>query len=465
MMRSGVLGGILGFAFVLGCAMPCAEASGELGVPAGTAQAAADDALFLQYAPAPATPGVVCLLDSGVNPSPDTTPVLAGSYALSPNTNTDDEVAALSPRLSGGHPDGHGTYMAMIAAAPANGWGMVGIAPTSVRVYNLKALAAGQTTFGFAEYAAAISRCQALSSSMPITVVNLSLGSDSQPSGSELATLENYIQSANAHNLSVVAAAGNEDGPVQAPASLPGVLGVGASDASPASLGALCPFSNRGAGVGVLAAGCDSQDAGIEVAFSDDGEPARAEGTSESTVIVSAAEASIRAYSPTIGAAQAQGCITSTLTNGGNLDVKAAFDACGLEQIVSEGTAAYNAANAASALSRVESGPVAATLTTEGRRAVIKPKITKIRFKKHRLTIAVASIPKGLRLRLLVKLRDRAGRLVTGARITTIHVTNTVRVAGWDRVVANFVEEGTQLPGVVARHTARAEHAHKKGER
>ena len=464
MMRRRVLGGILGFVFVLGCAMPCTQASAELGVPAGTVEAAADDALFLQYAPAPATPGIVCLLDSGVNPSPDTTPVLAGSYALSPDTNTEDEVAALSPRLAGGHPDGHGTYMAMIAAAPANGWGMVGIAPTSVRIYNLKALAAGQTTFGFAEYAAAISRCQALSSSMPITVVNLSLGSGSQPTGSELATLENYIQSANAHSLSIVAAAGNEGAAVQAPASLPGVLGVGASDASPTSLGTLCPFSNRGVGLGVLAAGCDSQSGGIEVAFSDDGEPARAEGTSESTVEVSAAEASIRAYSPTIGAAQAQGCITSTLNNG-NLDVKAAFDACGLEQIVAEGVAAYNAANVTAASPSVESGPIAATLTTENRRALRKPKITRIRFKKPRLTITVASIPKGLRLRLLVQQRTRSGHLITRARITTTHATSTVRVAGWDRVVASFAEGGTPLPAVVARRVARSEHSHKTGKR
>jgi hypothetical protein len=166
------------------------RASAEVGVPAGTVQQAAADAQFLQYAPAPAVPGVICLVDSGVDPNPDTTPILAGSYALSSDTNTEDELAALNPPLPGGHPDGHGTYMAMIAAAPANGWGMVGLAPTSVRVYNVKALAAGQTTFGFAEYALAIYHCQALSSSIPVTVVNLSLGSGIQPTGSELEALE-----------------------------------------------------------------------------------------------------------------------------------------------------------------------------------------------------------------------------------------------------------------------------------
>ena len=125
-----------------------------------------------------------------MDPNPDTTPILAGSYALSPDTNTEDELAALNPSLPGGHPDGHGTYMAMIAAAPANGWGMVGLAPTSVRVYNLKALAAGQTTFAFASTPRRSLTCQALSSSMPIRVVNLSLGSGTQPTSSELETLE-----------------------------------------------------------------------------------------------------------------------------------------------------------------------------------------------------------------------------------------------------------------------------------
>src|SRR5664279_4500445 len=200
------------------------QASAEVGVPAGTVEAAAADMLFDEYAPPPPTPGIICLVDSGVDASPDTTPILAGSYALSPSTGTNDELAALNPPLPGGHPDGHGTYMAMLAAAPANGWGMVGLAPSSVRIYNLKALAAGQTTFAFSQYSIAISHCQELSSSMPVTVVNLSLGSSTQPTGGELETLESYVQSANGHGLSVVAAAGNEAGPAQAPADVQGVL-------------------------------------------------------------------------------------------------------------------------------------------------------------------------------------------------------------------------------------------------
>jgi hypothetical protein len=462
-----------GAVLLAGIALP-GQASAEVGVPAGTVEAAAANALFLQDAPAPPQPGIICLVDSGVDASPDTTPILAGSYALSPNTNTEDELAALNPPLPGGHPDGHGTYMAMLAAAPANGWGMVGIAPTSVRVYNLKALAAGQATFAFSQYSIAISHCQALSSSMPITVVNLSLGSGTQPTGSELESLGSYVQAANAHGLSVVAAAGNEDGPVQAPADVSGVLGVGASDANPASVGVMCSFSNRGAGLTLLAPGCGSQTEpggggnGIELAFSDDGAPAWADGTSEAGVIVSASEASMRAYSPALSYSQAQGCITSTLTNGGNLDVAAAFNACGLGVIVSEGTAAYHAANSSPPVTQPSSmGPPAATLTSSKPTNRPTPKITKITFKHRALTITVADIPKSLRLQLIVEERGDLGRLVTIAQTITGHRTTTLRVSGWDRIVARFISGKTKLPAVIVNRTTHDKHTdlHKRGFR
>jgi len=208
----------------------------------------------------------------------------------------------------------------------------------------------------------------------------------------------------------------------------------------------------------VLAPGCDSQSGGIEIAFSDDGAPAWAEGTSEAAVIVSAAEASMRAYSPTLTVAQAQGCITSTLSRG-SLDVAAAFDACGLGQIVSEGMAAYQAANNTSPATPSSGGPPAATLTQTSKPAASKPKITRITFKKHRLTITVAGIPDGLRLQLAVQAMGRAGHLFTLAQITTTHKTTTLRVSAWDRIVARFLEGHTQLPAVAVSRVAHGEHA------
>jgi len=466
-MRNTIAGALIA-GVLFNCTTFCLPASAQVGVPAGTVQQAAANALFLQYAPAPSTPGVICLVDSGVDANPDTTPILAGSHALSPNTNTGDELAALNPPLPGGHPDGHGTYMAMIAAAPPDGWGMVGFAPTSVRVFNLKALAAGQTTFSFAEYGSAIQYCQALTTKMPVSVVNLSLGSGTQPTGGELEALKDDVQSANESGLGVVAAVGNEGGQVQAPADVPGVLGVGASDANPANVGVMCSFSDSGPGLALLAPGCGSQTEaggggnGIEIAYADTGEPAWANGTSESSVIVSDTEASMRAYSPTLTYVQAQGCITSTLTGGVDLNVAAAFDACGLGQIVNEGMAAYRAANSSSTAPQPSSGPPAATLIQQHRPAAPRPKIVRVAFRRHRLTITVAAIPMGLRLRLLVQKEADAGRYITLARATTTQATTTLRVGRWDRIVARFLSGHTELPPVfVTRPRDRA----KRGRR
>jgi hypothetical protein len=237
---------------------------------------------------------------------------------------------------------------------------------------------------------------------------------------------------------------------------------VGASDANPANLGAICPFSNRGSGLAVLAPGCGSQiepgaGNGIEIAFSDDGMPAWAEGTSEAAVLVSAAEASMRAYSPTLGYSQAQRCITSTLTNGGNLDVAAAFNACGLGQVVSEGMAAYRAANPAPT-QPANTGPPAAMLFPAKPAHRPEPRITKLTFKHHVLRITVADIPKGLRLQLAVQQRGELGKLVTLAQRITGRKTTTLHVGRWDRIVARFLSGATGLPAVSVTRATHGKH-------
>jgi hypothetical protein len=175
-------------------------------------------------------------------------------------------------------------------------------------------------------------------------------------------------------------------------------------------------------------------------------------------VIVSAAEASMRAYSPTLSYSQAQGCITSTLANGGNLDVAAAFDACGLGQVVSEGMAAYRAANQAPTQPS-NTGPPAATLFPAKPAHQPEPKITRITFKRYRLSVTVAEIPKGLRLQLVVQERGERGRLVTLAQTTTGDRTSTLRVVRWDRIVARFIGAGgIELPAVSVTCAAHGKH-------
>jgi hypothetical protein len=332
-------------AFVAGVTAP-AVASAEVGGPGTpTVQAVAADATWLAYAPPPAQPGIVCMVDSGVDRNPDTEAAVIGGQAIAPETGTEDEIARLEPPVEpGDHPDGHGTIMAMLMAAPRNGWGMVGLAPTSVRVYNMKALPAGQVTFPFSYYAAAIEDCRQLrASDYPgMSVINLSLGGASQPVLVETELLADYVSAAHEGGLSVVAAAGDEQGPVLYPAAYGPVLAVGAGDAG-AAPGTVCSFAARGEALDLIAPGCDGLSGGLEEVFQDDGEPAVGAGSSQASAFVSATLASMRAYNPALSWSAAEACLIST-AEWGAINVAVAFDACGLGGIVAEGRAAERAA-------------------------------------------------------------------------------------------------------------------------
>lgn len=315
-------------------------ATAEVGVSTPTAQAIFAKAAWLAYAPPPPVPGVVCLVDSGVDANPDTEAELAGSHELYPETGPGDELARLSP-LVDGHPDGHGTLMAMLIAAPLNGWGALGIAPGADRVYDMKALAAGSVNFHDQILAAAINSCARLQESEypAMRVINLSLGGEAVPEPSVASEVENAITNAKRQGIIVTAAAGNTGGPISAPAAYPGVVSVGAADAGGAP-GTLCGFSARGADV--LAPGCDTQVGGIEGAWQDTGEPNVSQGTSQADAIDSAVSDAMIAYEPTLTASQTENCITSTVDSG-EIDAAAAFDACGLSSVVEAGTAAQPA--------------------------------------------------------------------------------------------------------------------------
>src|SRR5437588_686670 len=73
-----------------------------------------------------------------------------------------------------------------------------------------------------------------------------------QPQGTDIASLQNRIDSARNYGLDVVAAAGNEDAPIDSPASSSHVVAVGAGAPSHS----FCSFSNRGPGLSLIAPGC-----------------------------------------------------------------------------------------------------------------------------------------------------------------------------------------------------------------
>jgi hypothetical protein len=307
-----------GLALILACAAIPAISQAET-VP--TAEAVADDGTFLPSIPRPAQPAGLCLVDTGVNLNPDTESVVVDRTAIDGGSGND-----VSPTT-------HGTLLAMLAGAPANGWGMVGTAPHSIQIVSVRILEPGQTTFPFSYYAAGITMCLQLRQQFNIRVINLSLGNSDAPSNRDYETIANAVQSANNYGVAVVAAAGNDDGgPVEYPAAYPAVLSVAASDTQG---GAFCSFSNRGEGLRLMAPGCD-----LDAADPGNGEADYnyRQGSSESSDITASALDALMSYRPDLSPQAAQEYVTGA--HAGVLDIGQTFRNAGLGQLVVEGEAA-----------------------------------------------------------------------------------------------------------------------------
>src|SRR3954463_7661841 len=116
-----------------------------------TSQALAAHAERLPSAPPPANgAAAVCLVDTGVDLTPDTASNVIARIALDGGDPSD-----LSPSK-------HGTQMAMVMGGPINDWGMVGFWP-GVRIVSVRASSPGEDQFGFAAYANGIRKCQGFS--------------------------------------------------------------------------------------------------------------------------------------------------------------------------------------------------------------------------------------------------------------------------------------------------------------
>ncbi|MEW6582122.1 MAG: S8/S53 family peptidase [Actinomycetota bacterium] len=271
--------------------------------PVAPPQTRALNGAFLEYLPPPPRPGVVCVVDRGVPLTPDTEPLI------------DARVAADAGGSLGDAADEHGSFVVGVLGAPRNGWGGVGLWPRA-RVVSVAVSAAATGE----DLARAVVRCLL---SQPL-VVSLSLSDDT---GS--AALASAVELARDQGVSVVVAAGNTGGDLVAPANLPGVLAVSASDPG---TGRLCPFSARSP-VALSAPGC-----GVLVAGADGAVAARS-GTSLAAPQASALLAALRAYAPQLDAASAEAILRQTartVTAGEPpvLDAAAAFRAAGLSALV-----------------------------------------------------------------------------------------------------------------------------------
>lgn len=405
-------------AFVLALLLACAPRAGAASPPI-TTQAAAADAAFLAYAPPPAGGArALCLVDTGVNPTPDTAPGLVSATAIDNGISTDVD------------PLGHGTIDAAIAGGAGHGvlgaWPQLKIA--SVRATDVPD--PGQhPTFQFDDYSNGINKCA--KTEIPraqIAAIALPLSSVIPPTSDQAQTFADAVARAHVKGISIVAAAGNEPGPIQLPGSQPGVLAVGAGDPSNAT----CPFSAT-AGLTFFAPGC-----GIDEIDSRGETFCCGNGTSQASVFAAAVLVALRSYKPDLTEVQAVQQMLSTTRNG-HLDVAVTFRAAGLGEIVDAGSAA---------VPRPAPLPPSPTPPTAVIRRVPRPSVKRVTWRRGVLEIALKSVPKGTRLHAVVAFARRKP-----LSLGTAHLRLRARTPLPRRVELTSVRGGMSSATVLAKVT------------
>jgi subtilisin family serine protease len=261
------------FAFLCWAA-PAAASDWPDATPTAWHQLARAESLL--SAPEPPNPVAVCIVDSGVNLTPDLAPVVIERLAYDGGDPGDTYPQE-------GIDDGHGTYVATFLAGQVNGWGGAGLWPRA-KIVSVRVFPPGGKRANVYDYVEALRTCRQHPS---VGVINLSLGGliGTDQEMRELGTKISQLRLE--ENINVVAAAGNRGGEVEIPAAYGPAFAVGAAEPGG---GRLCGISARGPALDILAPGC-----GLEGADSS-GKAATFSGTSFAAPMVSAAIAAIRAY-------------------------------------------------------------------------------------------------------------------------------------------------------------------------
>ncbi|MHA6763173.1 type VII secretion-associated serine protease mycosin [Streptacidiphilus sp. PAMC 29251] len=186
----------------------------------------------------------VAVIDTGVD---DTNPQLRGAVEVGKDFLPGQPGGSLTD------PVGHGTMVAgIIAARPASGTGFVGLARDATILALRQNDAQGSGTADTMAYAVN----EAVRRGADVINISQDVSKDGKPVAVAAdSKLARAVAAAIKAKVVVVAAAGNENLSVPTyPASLPGVLGVGASDRDDERADA---FSETGSSVGVAAPGVD----------------------------------------------------------------------------------------------------------------------------------------------------------------------------------------------------------------
>jgi Subtilase family len=317
---------------------------------------------------------VTCVIDTGVNGNPDNDASVIGRQSVYPGDGSD------------GDPDAHhGTYLAMNIAAPANGWGMIGIAPQT-RILSIRAIDNGAHNFLSSAYEQGLDRCWQARATGGVNVETavLALGHPDTDTTANGQAVQNEIDFVRAHGISVVAAAGNDGGGVQWPARYGPAFAVGASDAN----GGFCDSASRGSALDLSALGC-----GDDSALWDTGASATIDGSSTSAGLVAGVLTALRAYKPELTPDQAEQLLVSNADSTGAgqvINAAAAFRAAGLAAMVD----AYHPATPAPP-------PTPGTITVGtvcpdgGVLSCQKPKLAAAHRNHRKVTLTVATLPSG----------------------------------------------------------------------
>ncbi|MDD5773692.1 MAG: S8 family peptidase [bacterium] len=154
--------------------------------------------------------------------------------------NIKGNVNTINPAKGGNDDNGHGTHVAGIVAAMDNSFGVIGVGP-NISLYAVKVLGKNGTGW-LSDIIEGLDWCI----NNGINVVNMSLGS----SGGNQSYHDAIIRAYQAR-IVLVAASGNEGGPVSYPAVYPEVIAVAATDGSDN----IASWSNRGPEVDLAAPG------------------------------------------------------------------------------------------------------------------------------------------------------------------------------------------------------------------
>ena len=300
---------------------------------------------------------------------------------------------------------------AMVAAAPPNGWGTVGAAGDTINVVTVRVRRPGATFTAAGDVISGIRTCVETAPIYNIKVISVSIVMGSSLDNDTNFMLNDRLLRAKQAGIPVVAAAGNQDGPVQYPAADATVLGVGAADTT----GGTCTGTASGPEIALTVVGCPAETTLL------DGTPAWIRGTSPATAYVAGILTQLRSLRPDLTASEAVATLTGYRGPLKELDVAAAYGAAGLGGLLAQAAVgrqtATEAAGPATSTADTQRPTVSPSTSAKTQPRWTQPKIRSVHQRRGRVTIKLSSRPAGSTVRVSLLIRTKGHRFANVRRI------------------------------------------------